>query len=1183
MGNLEERRQNLKEKIEQARQASPSNTLGGAGGTSGVKGSWQATGGGTTQIVASEGGRNAQIVQINGTTKREIDQARQAVVQEREIRRQEANKLTSQQDIYKRIYGQRGYSVYVDKNGYFVAESRGKNQKIVISPNNKITRAKYGAKINTSFLKPSLINSYGQSYLDRMVLKRNLEKIGYSNVRLGSKVTTAEKNGKVIYIPKDMQKTLIVPKGAKVDISHLQTKKQTSIEKELKESRFRWKDFKTYKNLIKPFFKYPLDVAEGYKNIIKSAMKLKQSKATDIKNIIAIATNVKILKDELYKISNANARNLHKSIHKSKKRGVVNYQPLTLAQRKTINTNLIELSKNIKKINKPYLDKAYELATNDKTQLAGQFTAFLALGTTGGLMAGSKSVATAIGGKLLNKSLSALGLYVAGTSTYKAIKKPTAQNVGEALFINSAYAISSLFKLMKRLSPTTRATVKNANALELKTKSFLEKNRINFNKIKKNGFGFIKTKRITVAQAKKQFLINQKSAKYTLEWLKFIKKNPSLLHIQDLNPRLRAKVLLAAMKKSRTLIHSTSLKPSDILKQKIQIEPTRKGLLEAVSKLKPLSKVKDYKSNSKIENAFLKQIIKEKGVLYGGKAMELYTSKLARFLAGRGKSPDFDVYLTNAGKKAPLIAKRLNSIFKTKDFKIKKGAYNFVNKLYYKNKAIADLNDFNKMKMGIDRIVSKIKYTTNKQGLRVLQSQEIVLDKLKSIFLQKKIYGAKITQSLKDIKLLSKGKITKDTIIKFRRNPRGVFETVKITSGAGKSRTAFKEFYFYTDTAGSIYYSKGKKGTLLVFPKERIGKLPNNILKMSNSSAKRIAINNYIKKVAPKFFPPPSAVGYGYGESEFIAKEGLKRFLKYKTAAYDKATRKFIPALYYGVSKPKGIALVNLIKEAYGKHLFTNFKLRFTSPDLLTAKKYIKMFDKGLRLSPYEKNIFLRWSNKVYKGFTKKLKALLNSKKAQINKIKIERTQLSRNIAKIERTLRRTINPRERAFLKRRLFRVYARLREVRTYIRDTDRVSRRGRTSQREERTYPRTREISRTLERARLPARTTRNIRTVSRTSQREIPRNALPLREERTRRIIERVNRIIEKRPKEDKLFKLKSKKRLKRLIIKSKRRGFIYLADLAAILYGVKASKKESQALLKKGRIFTGFEQRKIVRR
>lgn len=52
MGNTEERRRNLQKKIAQARKASASGTLGGsATGTSGVKGSQQATGGGTTRII----------------------------------------------------------------------------------------------------------------------------------------------------------------------------------------------------------------------------------------------------------------------------------------------------------------------------------------------------------------------------------------------------------------------------------------------------------------------------------------------------------------------------------------------------------------------------------------------------------------------------------------------------------------------------------------------------------------------------------------------------------------------------------------------------------------------------------------------------------------------------------------------------------------------------------------------------------------------------------------------------------------------------------------------------------------------------------------------------------------------------------------------------------------------------
>jgi hypothetical protein len=207
--------------------------------------------------------------------------------------------------------------------------------------------------------------------------------------------------------------------------------------------------------------------------------------------------------------------------------------------------------------------------------------------------------------------------------------------------------------------------------------------------------------------------------------------------------------------------------------------------------------------------------------------------------------------------------------------------------------------------------------------------------------------------------------------------------------------------------------------------------------------------------------------------------------------------------------------------------------------------------------------------------------ALLQSKKAQINKTKFtkEKSQLNKTVTRIRNKLkRRIVNTRERVFLKRRLLRVYARLDNIRRIERTSDRVAPRNRQIARKERNYPRVtpRELNRNITRV-IP----RTSRTPSRTISRTIPRNALPIRNTRTRNIIRNVKRAITE-TKKDKLFKLKHLKRLKLLIKLAEKRGYIYTPDLAAILYGTKATKKEVKQLTKTGRLFTGYESRKLLR-
>lgn len=94
-------KENIQAKMEQARQASPSGTLGGsATGVSGVKGSQQATGGGTTRITASGSGKEGytySTVDVSKGEQKAIEQARQEAVKEQQAKQVEAMKQSVQQ------------------------------------------------------------------------------------------------------------------------------------------------------------------------------------------------------------------------------------------------------------------------------------------------------------------------------------------------------------------------------------------------------------------------------------------------------------------------------------------------------------------------------------------------------------------------------------------------------------------------------------------------------------------------------------------------------------------------------------------------------------------------------------------------------------------------------------------------------------------------------------------------------------------------------------------------------------------------------------------------------------------------------------------------------------------------------------------------------------------------------
>jgi len=99
-------KENLREKIEKARRASPSGTLGSSTGKAGAKGSQQATGGGTTQIIYDPSSGRSAVVEVRNLSAQQsqaVEQGRKEAVRQEEIRKaEEERKETQRQAIQKK-------------------------------------------------------------------------------------------------------------------------------------------------------------------------------------------------------------------------------------------------------------------------------------------------------------------------------------------------------------------------------------------------------------------------------------------------------------------------------------------------------------------------------------------------------------------------------------------------------------------------------------------------------------------------------------------------------------------------------------------------------------------------------------------------------------------------------------------------------------------------------------------------------------------------------------------------------------------------------------------------------------------------------------------------------------------------------------------------------------------------
>ena len=99
-------KENLREKIEKARRASPSGTLGSSTGKAGTKGSQQATGGGTTQIIYDPSSGRSAVVEVRNLSAQQsqaVEQGRKEAVRQEEIRKaEEERKETQRQAIQKK-------------------------------------------------------------------------------------------------------------------------------------------------------------------------------------------------------------------------------------------------------------------------------------------------------------------------------------------------------------------------------------------------------------------------------------------------------------------------------------------------------------------------------------------------------------------------------------------------------------------------------------------------------------------------------------------------------------------------------------------------------------------------------------------------------------------------------------------------------------------------------------------------------------------------------------------------------------------------------------------------------------------------------------------------------------------------------------------------------------------------
>jgi len=800
--------------------------------------------------------------------------------------------------------------------------------------------------------------------------KRLLSKQGYRVTKQNGNIY-AIKGDRQLIITKD-GRSVEAPKEAKIIVSQIPSKIN------MLSARERFKLSKREKDFLGGFIEYPKDVFIGLKNILSTGKYNLSSLNTLKKGLVSIYS----IKSELNKIKKKPTKLRIKRVTKQIKK-----------YNEDISPKVIRALKNEK--------KAKELLEKEESKLAVFTVGLVTAGYALPLIGGTTAIVGSVG-------LSAIGTVAVTAQTLQTIKKPTPRNFGKLVFYVLPTGIAIL-KSIRKLSPNFRPTVKNVGFMR-KILS-MRKNR-NFEIIKEVQKGRVVyrgNKRLSKKAALKILRQQNRLIDQAMKELNWIKRNPEIIKARDFNPKIHNKYFKKLQGSYRQSIH-VSIEPKagklfgkkTSLKLKKQREIERIALPKAV---KP-KKVRDLKVFGRQNRIIINFLIKNKVILGGGKAQNLQVSILNRRI-----SRDFDGKVPNGAKNLLLkLANRLNREFREqKRFIVRKlknvDAYSMRDRTLKKD--IVDIANIGK---------ERVPFVTTKRGLRVQNVKSLIKGKANALSKLQR-YRRKGVKDLKDLIRLTGGKVRATDIVPRSKNPSHVFEVVRQPKGMGKSRLAFDETHMYFDYEAPIAYSKGKLYSIIKFPVSRISKFPKILRLKINKAARgeltakegialRKSLNRYIKLNPNKFYLGPRTASLPIGEREFVLAEGSK-FIKGKIyKSFDNDLQKFISIIEVGFRKPAKISLYKRFVKGWKRRPFTTLRLRLSNPDLLTVRRYTRLIEKDVTLSPKQNKNIIGILRRMFKSKKARLGRDFKKSKKRKGRIRreIERRRKKELIRKIKRS-----------------------------------------------------------------------------------------------------------------------------------------------------------------------------------
>lgn len=963
------------------------------------------------------------------------------------------------------------------------------------------------------------------------------------------------------------------------------------------------KTFIFSKNVVLGIGEEVSKIAKGFNNIYLISKRIGSLTTNSLKNFKDLASNLKLL---------SQVKTGKKKLSKDK-----------------LNKLNKDLEKNIKNIKREYKnnDKVQKIARQEETKIARDLS-ILGVAAPLGLSAASAAVQT-----VTKVTLGSIGLFTTGQQTLETIKDPTGKNFGKLVFYGAPTAIGFL-KFLGKLSPNFRPTVKN---VELGRSQLRERSKLNrkvlveLNQLEKKKSLTLLERRF-VKKGKSRLVKENQLIKQSIAELNWLLKNKEILKSTEFNPLVHTKNFKKLQGSYKEGVH-VSTEPNinklfgneiegfatvkDLFK-KIPSDELSKGLQTEVlskSKIREVFKLQRRKSLDLV----LKYTQTNNLFLTGGYAQNLLVRKSLR-----RSTSDIDLLSKSPLKDARAIKRKILKDFPNAEVTIQKLPK--AQRVLLNGKELVDIGKYKG-----DSFITQ-------QGFNVLTKEVLIKKKLKAV---KDYKRDKNKKDVKDIIRLSNKKVKKSDILVSRENPSNVFEAIEIKGGMGKDRLKFDETHMYWDFAAAIGYSQGKRFSIIKFPKVKIQKFPKSLRVKINKAAKgqlsvreqnnlRRALNKYIKDNPGKFFLGPRTASLPFGEREIALSVGSKFFKKDLYKTFDNDLQTFISVMEVAFKEQKSKGILARLLNSWKDRPVKTLKLRLTNPDILELRKIKRVLERDLPFSLtkrqqlallIEKFVFIN-PKKVIKLKIKQLlelikslrtnkfklksfsKNLLNSIIDRINSIKNPQTknklvqELNKSAGK-NRVVKDFLKKQDKQFKKSRV--KSKELREIsknkrrsrlkRESKKPRRRVpSRKRRSTSRVRKTTPnRTRERVRTRKR---PVKT-RTRRVVTRKRERNVQRKRRttvrrkPTRNRKrvrtTKRVTSRKRVPTRKKKKPTRIIIPKEKKKLEKKVLNKalKNSKFVFVPDLVSRLSGIKASKKEKKLLLKKGRIFSGLERRKLT--